>query len=363
MTARTTDLSNDATADVDWHLLDDRFVPIRACDLIAALADDAKYFDFDRDAFCSVAGALHDVIAQESETFRRELADKYAAFNPDRDTRQLDTNTPPPSQAELARDLAYLLEKANFQRLSEVQIDAAIKIANTHGLRVKLDPERIDHLEIWVRGRGSVDHDCRTWRHPVKGQHSMLDIYRRIVVIARLRDDPHVQIKIFKDIPIGDLEALLPHAEVEMTWLDRVLMLGGGAGTVGTTAMKISKIALSFAMLSRLLWIVLFGAAILTYRTFMGYRRRRSDRDSQRTRHLYYQNLSNNGAALHTLVSMIEQEELKEAVLAYAFCHRLAAQSWTPDSLGEQVGEYLGEKFNLRTDFDAPDAIETLTRH
>ena len=313
MTAPTTDLTRDPTAPVDWHLLDDRFVPLRACDLIAALADDARYFDFDRVEFCDVAGALHEVIAQESETFRRELADQYAAFNPDRDTRPLHRHTPLPDRIKLTRSLAYLLDKANFRRLSEVQIDAAIKTANTHGLRVKLDPERVDHLEIWVRGRGRSEREFRNWRHPVKGQPRTLEIYRRIVVIARLRDDPHIQIKIFKDIPLGDLEALLPHAEVEMTWLDRVLMLGGGAGTVGTTAMKISKIALSFAMLSRLLWIVLFGAAILTYRTFMGYRRRRSDRDSQRTRHLYYQNLSNNGAALHTLVSLIEQEELKEA--------------------------------------------------
>jgi hypothetical protein len=101
---------------------------------------------------------------------------------------------------------------------------------------------------------------------------------------------------------------------------------------------------------------------MLSYRTFMGYRRARSNRDSQRTRHLYYQNLSNNGAALHALVSMIAQEELKEAVLAYAFCHQPGEQSWTAETLAVRVSGYLSERFEVAVDFDALDATESLTR-
>ena len=362
MTTQPGTLAHDPTADVEWHRLDDRFVPIRACDLITALADDGPRFGFEPDAFRAVADAIQNVIEQETAAFERALADLYAAFNPDRDTRALVEGRTPQARAELDQLLAYLLEKANFEHLSDTEIEAAVHAANTYGLRVRLHPERVEQLAIWVRGRGSIERDRRTWRHPVRGESRTLEVFRRIVVATQLRDDPHVLIKLFKDIPIEDVEALLPHAEIEMSWRDRIMFISGGAGTLGTTATKVFKLVASFTALSKLLWVVLFGAALLTYRTFMGYRRARSNRDSQRTRHLYYQNLGNNGAALHTLLSMAAQEELKEAVLAYAFCHQPGVQFWTPESLADRVAEYLKQRFDLSIAFDAPDAIETLTR-
>ena len=232
-----------------------------------------------------------------------------------------------------------VLEKANFERLSDVDVASAVRAANASGLRVRLRPERVDHLELWIRGYGSTERHYRTWRKPIQGESRTLEVFRRIVVVARLHDDPHVLIKMFKDIPVADIEALLPHAEVEMSWRDRALLLGGGAGTLGTTALKISKIALSVAMLGKLAWIVLVGTAMIGYRTFAGYRRARSSRDSQRTKNLYFQNLSNNGAALATLIAMITQEELKEAILAYALCHNEAAENWTAVELVQRADE------------------------
>jgi len=147
-----------------------------------------------------------------------------------------------------------------------------------------------------------------------------------------------------------------------MSWWDRAMMVSGGAGALGSTATKVFKLVTTIAALSRLLWVVLFGAALLSYRTFVGYRRARTNRDSQRTRQLYYQNLSNNGAALHTLISMIAQEELKEAVLAYAFCHEPGERSWTSVNFAARVAAYLSERFAAEVDFDAPDAIESIAR-
>jgi len=365
MTVRQSDLASDPTAGREWHRPDDRFVPVRACELIVALAADSERFGFEAEAFRRVAAALQDVAEQEASAFERELADLYAAFNPDRDTqpiRPLEQIRTPEAYAELSRQLAYVLDKANFERLSHVQIEAAVHAANTHGLRVRLHPDRVEDLAIWVRGCGHVERGQRTWRHPMRGERRSLEVFRRIVVVARLRDDPHVLVKMFKDIPVEDIEALLPHAEVEMSWRDRVLLMGGGAGTLGSTATKVFGFLKGVAALSNLLWAVLFGAAVLTYRTFVGYRRARSNRDSQRTRHLYYQNLSNNGAALHTLVSMIAQEDLKEAVLAYALCHAPGERSWTTADLATRVAAYLSERFAVAVDFDAPDAVESLER-
>ena len=365
MTATAGEIARDPTAATEWERPDDRFIPLRAGGLIHTLKQDAKRFGCEPDGLAQVADALRDVIEQEAATFQRQMADFYATFNPDCETLpigSLDEARTPEAYAELHHRLDYVLEKANFERLSDIDVVKAVRAASASGLRVRLHPNRVDHLELWIRGYGTTERCYRTWRKPIRGEPRTLEVFRRIVVVARLHDTPHVLVKMFKDIPVADIEALLPHAEVEMSWRDRALMLGGGAGTLGTTALKISKIALSFAMLGKVAWIVLVGAAMIAYRTFTGYRRARSARDSQRTKNLYFQNLSNNGAALATLIAMTTQEELKEAVLAYALCHKPDAENWTAAELAKQANAYLVDRVGVHCDFDTADAVETLRR-
>lgn len=358
-------LPGDPNAVVEWQRPDDRFVPIRACELVTALADDLPHFGPQADQFPRLAKALADVVAQEAGAFEAQLADQYADFNPDRDTVPLKdlthARTAEAYDALLAQ-LNYLLKKANFQQLTDPEIAAAVRQANRHSLRIKLRPERIAHLSIWVRGRSRTTREFRDWRRPWKLRNQQIDIFRRLAVIARLNDEPHVIIKLFKDIPVEDVEALLPHAEVEMSWRDRILVLGGGGGMAYSTAAKLLKLSTGALALSRLLWVLLVGAGALVFRTFRSYQTARSRRVSQRTTNLYYQNLSNNAAALQALSAMIAQEEHKEALLAYAFCLAADSPITNPSTLRHSIEQYLQSRFRVYCQFDVEDALETLTR-
>lgn len=357
-------LARDPTVETAFHVPDDHFIPVSGADLVRTMSADRCTFGPGAGELCGVADALRQVVEQETGEFERELADLYAAFNPDRDTvptRETDALRTRRGYAELAQRLDHLMRKANFERLDDVQIDAAVALANSHGLRVRLHPERIESLSIWVRGRATTEREVRTLRRPIRGEVRKFAVYRRLAVAARLRDDPNVVLKLFKDIPIADLEALLPHAEVTMSWFDRVRIWGGGAGTLGTTATKLLSATATLAVLSKLLWVILFGLATLTVRTLLGYRRARINRDWQRTRHLYYQNLSNNAGVVHSVIDMIAQEELKEALLAYAFC-AAADPVDSPADLQGRVEGYVATHFGATFDFDVSDALETLTR-
>lgn len=356
-------LDADPTADVECHLVDDRFVPARAAELVERLIDDACERGAARAACDDFARALTAVVEQESAALKRGLLDDYSHFNPDRDTLPLDSDLTwrtPGGYAELDVQLAYLLDKANFERLDEIQLEQAVQVASTHGMVVRLDPQRVERLTIFVRGRGRVKFFRKSWRNPIRGKPVELDVFRRLVFVARLADDPHVLIKMFKDIPACDVEALLPHADVTMSWTDRLLMIGGGAGAAGSTAMKVLSVGL--AALSRTLWLLIVGLAMLTWRTFSGYRSARQRRDSQRTRHLYYQNVANNGAAIDAIVSMIEQEELKEAVAAYLVLLNASPPPATERDLDQRVERWVHEQFKVRINFDCGDALETLDR-
>ncbi len=358
-------LSRDPTAQTTHHPPDDRFIPVSAIDLLAALVAAESELGPHVRALPEFGAALRDVIDFEAVALERDVLELYADVNPDRDTA-------PTADAlhrratrgcdGLARQLDYLAQKANFDRLDTPHVAAVVRAANSHGLRVRLRPERIQRLAIWVRGRSNTRRQVRTIRHPFRGRGVTLPVYRRLVVMAQLRDDPHVLLKLFKDIPVEDVEALLPHAEVTMTWLDRLKAWGGGAGAIGSTAAKLLSTAATLAALSKLLWVLLLGLGTLAVRTILGYRRARLSRDWQRTRHLYYQNLSNNAGVVHTLVDMIAQEEFKEALLAYAFCGAPNDPPGSPADLRGRIEGFVGKRFEVRFDFDIDDALESLTR-
>lgn len=368
-------LAHDPTRDTAWHRPDDRFVPLRARELTEALAADAATFGLAPDDVHALAAALHEVIEQETAAFERGLDELYAFFNPDRDTqpvRPLCEQRTPAAYAQLDAWLAYLLGKANYTALDEVQIEEAVQTANAYGLRVRLRPERITSLRLWVRGQGCAARVRRDWRHIrhwrtwkqfIRGTACNVPVYRRLAVIARLKDDPHVIIKLFKDIPKEDIEALLPHAEADMSLLDRLMVFGSGAGALGSVATKlIAFITTGSIVALQFLWVLTVGAGLLLYRTFMGYRRARTSRAFQQTQHLYFQNLANNAAALQTLVATVTQEEIKEALLAYVFCHAPNDPPATEHDVDQRVEAYLARRFGATLNFDCGDAFDTLTR-
>ena len=357
-------LGSDPTAFDVWHRMDNRFVPLRATVLIETLAADTARFGPAAAQLREVGAALQDVIDQEALHFERDLDELYSLFNPDRETKptaDLGALRTPEAYESLSRRLSYLLTKANYERLSGVQIEAVLRAGNSHGLKIRVNPERVEYVHLWVRGRGSIERPLRTWRHPIRGLKRTLRVFRRLVVVARLKADPHVILKQFKDIPEADVEALLPHAEVDMNLLDRLMVLGGGAGAAVPTLIKIFN--LLAAALTKLLWTLVVGAGAVLVRTLIGYFRARRNRDGQRTRHLYYQNLTNNHGAIHTLIAMIAQEELKEALLAYAFTQPGATQDGCDEaSLAGEIESYLTRRFDVDFSFDVHDALETLTR-
>lgn len=336
---------------------DDRFVPVRSEDLAVALAADTTLFPTGGDAIVRLHDELERVMCQESSALRRALDRVYATLNPDRDTIAPEHGGEAEADAMVGH-LAYLLEKTNFERLGRVDIDRAMATANTAGVRVRVRWETIERLEVFVRGRGSVMRRRRTVRSPIHGVEIETEVYRRVAVCVRMHGTAPLVLKLFRDIPVTDLEALLPHAEIQMSLLDRAKVYGGGAGALAGTATKLFT-----AASSGFLWALLVGVGGYSVKSFMGYRRTKGQRDAQRTRHLYYRGMANNAAVLHALCAMLAQEETKEALLAYAL---LAAPGrdgiTTRDGLDHAVEAWLHTRYKTTVNFDGPDAIESLDR-
>ena len=351
--------------DNDPLSLDDRFIPVRAEDLADVLAADVDTFGEDAAALLDVAEAITLVIDQEVGAFERKISHEYAPFNPDRDTIVLPGDEPTGETGEadaLIAMLSNLLWQANFEEMDEEQLIAAIQAGNTHGIRVQLDPDKVRVLRVWVRGHGTITRTRRVLKRPWKKEPYELAVLKRLVVAIRLRDGAHLMIKMFKNIPLGDLEALMPHARVKMGPRELLTTIASGGGAVWTIATKL--IATGLAAAGTLLYVLAAPLAALSWRTFRSYRRALKDRDSDRTKHLYYQNLANNASAIHMLAANVGQAEVKEALLCYAICStgKVEGGGDPVDRLRDAIEGYLRSKLGIEVHFDVEDAIETMDR-
>lgn len=338
-------------------LPDDRYIPVRAEDILDALLADGVDDVEGVAELRRVSEGLDRVVSQEIEELRRGLDRAYDQHNPARDTLMVDRADGGVETAELRRMLAYVLDKANYETLDDVQLEAAVGAASSHGIRIRVNPERIEWIELWVRGRTTAKRSVRSLRRPIKGIEHEVELYRRLAVVFRARGDDTINLKLFREIPVADVEALLPHAEVAMSSFDRVKVFGGSLGAMGGVLARMLETTVAA---TQFMWLGVAALAGLSIRSFLGFRRAKHVRLSQMTHHLYYQNVANNAGVLDRMVGAIGQEELKESMLAYMLIRR--GKIGSVAELGEAATQWLAEHFDVRVDFDAADAVTTLDR-
>lgn len=344
-------------------LPDDRYVPVRIEALMAEIAEEPERFGEIAECIDALELAFEHAIVQETTTFKRLVGRTYEAFNPARETIAHEEHDAHDRDIEALRSMvAYLLDKANYEPLEEGQLEATLHLASTHGMRIRVNPDRVQFLDLYVRGRAETSRSVRTWRHPIRGEERPVEIFRRLAVVFRPSDEPRVSLKLFREIPLEDVEALLPHAEPQMTRFDKLKIVGGGLGALGGIATKLWAVLVNGAAIaSGFLWAATAAAVGLSVRSILGYRHAKKVRASQMTHHLYYQNVANNAGVLDQLLASIGHEELKEAMLGYVVLHS-DPSIHDMRSFESAVSGWLRDAFGVRVDFDGPDAHESLTR-
>lgn len=306
------------------------------------------------------------------------LKDAYAPFDADADTM---VEFAAPHDQAIRIDSFFvrirdLLQRANYRRLSHETIAAALKESSDWGVRIAIDFDAFERLEMYVRGDMTATRTRRSWRTRFRAARFDLPIYRRLVVVFRLKptyttdseeDSNSVYLKMFKDIPQVDVEMLLPATRVKMSLLDHGRIVVPTASGFVMTIYKVSKGALTLAFAGfygMLAFLGLLGGTVgYGVKSFFGYLRARDKYRLHLTQHLYYQNLDNNAGVLYRLVDEAEEQECREAILAYFLLWRRAGfAGWSDDDLDEAAELYLQNEIGMAVDFEVGDALAKLER-
>ncbi len=330
---------------------------------MAAVAEQRARFDDASTSIEALELAFELAISQETGAFHRLVGRAYERFNPARETIAHHEEEDDDGRIDgLRRMVGYLLDKANFEPLDKGQLEETLDLAGTHGMRIRVNPDRVAFIDLFVRGRAETTRNVRTLRHPFRGEDRTIEVFRRLAVVFRPSQEARVSLKLFREIPLEDVEALLPHAEPQMTRFDQLKIVGGGLGALGGVATKLWAVLVhGAAIASGFMWAATIAMVGLSVRSILGYRRAKTVRSSQMTHHLYFQNVANNAGVLDQLLTSIGHEELKESLLGYVI---LVSDPSIEDmaSFKGAVQVWLRETFGVRVDFDAADAHESITR-
>ncbi len=357
----------------------EHFIPLRRSDLVNLLVgqlppgEDALFR-----RFCDL---LCDRVHIEFYRLLERLKDDYAPFDPDTDTRLLHSIDVMARAARVDRlFLAFdrLLARANYRRLTEEEVLATQFGSSQWGLDMSIDLTVFERFALYVRGRNTGKRTIRSFRTWFRRKSIDVEIYQRLVVILkqrphiRLGKDPDIRnvfLKLFKDIPTADLEMLIPGARLSMPKMER--------GKLGFSLLS-GLVIISWQLLKPLFTLaqaaaggaVAYGpfgivAALFGYgyRQYYGYQFSLKSYNLKLAQSLYYQNLDNNSGVLHRLLDSAEEQESREAILAYFYLLKFAGTAGlTQVELDDLIEEELQRTASIRVDFEIEDALRKLQR-
>ena len=357
----------------------EHFVPLTKAELINEL--EAELTQDIRPRFRQFANLLSSTIHNDFHGKLEDLKESYRPFDPDPDV-PIRNPVKNPDDSQFLKRLDYLLEKANFKKVGLKELEHALTTQSLYSGSVYVDLFELSKWRLYSRGRIRRVHTIKKWMNLKRPKKLEVESYERLVLAIRFTpnfvayseerrnalDSDHIYIKYFRNVPINDLEMVFPNTKYRMSLMDKLKV---AVPTLGAAALAAGRILpVIFAVVGGLagasiggLELAALGGALgaligIAFRAFIHYKNARITYMQALTEGLYFKNLDSNAGVFHRLLDAAEEEEVKEALLAYYFLRPTPLSSSELDN----AVEYWFEKRHMHFDFEVSDGLAKLSR-
>jgi Protein of unknown function (DUF3754) len=375
----------------------ERFIPFRKASIVTMCVDEVRAEE--RESFRAFVDLLASLLHHEFRSRLEVIKDTYHPFNPDSDTRSIVEPDPGERQAaqqRLVDELSALAEDANFERISVDDLDRAFVEESLMKVRLEADFDDFEQIVFYRRGEHTRREEVKQF-FGLRRRTLEFTTYAKVLVYVKFQDAAHFEakgkkvddlpftpgstiIKLFQNVPRADLEMLFPNAQVRMRPIDK-LLIGVPAAVSGVIVIATKLIAAVIPVLLLLgFWVglrrepvqlnqgqlVALGVALMAFggfvvRQFTKFKTRKIQFMKALSENLYFRNLDNDAGVFHHLLDAAEEEEVKEAVLAYHFL-RTAAGPLTAAELDGRIEEWFTRRWDASFDFEVDDGLAKLRR-
>ena len=375
----------------------DRFIPLRKSDLIQTCLDDGRLSSDQLNGFKILCQLIVSKLHFEYHQILEELKDSYAPFDPNSDTLPVTNLTGEvllAKQSNFTARFTQVLNAANFEKVTDQDLQEALQEESLFKVRLAVEFEDFEDVVFYRRGEYQQTETLSKFWGLLKQKITFTN-YDKVAVYIKFKDANYFNqrktttvnfepgstiIKLFQNVPKADLEMLFPNSQVRMRTIDKAII--GGSALVGGTVVLVTKLGASMLVLAGLFgyWLGLsdkevtintqeliamgIGAGVLggfIFKEWSKFKNRKLRFMKALADNLYFKNLDNNAGVFHHLIDSAEEEECKEAILAYYFLvtHE---ESMTSEQLDNKIEHWFEEKFEFQIDFEIADALAKLER-
>ena len=348
-------------------------------------------------AFCQLTITLSFTI------LKSVLKENFAPFNPDADTKFRIEPTEEQlaqKQVDLVKNFEAVLERANYDLLSEETLQEAFEETSLIKLRTDVDFGDFDEVVCYYRGDVPQTITLKRFLKKVDFTFNMLE---RVVLLVKYKGEEYfakrrakrkslkgipgkVYIYMYKNIPKFDLELIFPNIKTSMTWKDRLFF---GVPMIGAAIPIIIKALPSIIIIVGLVLFLTVGPSALdnlnttedevrnimpvllalfslamalggfAFKQFTNYKNKQIKFQKSVTETLFFKNLASNASVFQSLIDAAEEEECKEIILVYY--HLLTSDKpLTAEQLDDRIEAWMEEKLNTHIDFDIHGPLNNL---
>ena len=380
----------------------ERFIPVRKSELVKRLAESEMVSPENREAYRLFSRILASIFHFEFHSQTETLKENYQPFNPDSDTlatHLLDASALQDRERRFMQAFKGVLNQANYQQIGESDLAYAMNRESLFRINLVVDFNDFENQLIFRRGTRTRRIRRKKWLF--KPEEIDITVYDRVALIVKYKEAHYFEsrqrkaenftpgsmiVKLFKNIPKGDLEMLFPNAQVRMKLKDKVLM-GGVAVGGGITVML--KAGAGLLAMASILWLMtrtmiasggqipvlgpveissmvggvtaLGAIGAFLFKQWNSYKNRKIKFMKTLGDSLYFKNLDNNAGVFYHIIADAEEEEFKEALLAYVFL--LASEAGlTAAALDDAIEAWFEKTYGVGIDFEIGDALDKLKR-
>jgi len=374
----------------------DGFIPLRTRALAAMIQASGGLAEGAAQASGDVFKLLAAVLHYEAHAELEALKTLYDPLDPDAPPSRRDA-TLAAYQAFEAK-LAAALERANYTEIDPGAEETLKTTRHLTGLHVKASPAGIRSIRYYARGERAQSFTIKSWFGLRKRKIDARMLNDVIVIVAFKSDEETedsdrkafaklrrgmrpgaVLVKHFRNVAREELVTLHPGATPRMQNKDR-LLLGVPAVAAGVPVLLNLWPALTALFAVIALW---FGAqgviedsqlkralaamsGLVAVIAFVMRQRLKFEAQSLKYQKrladtVYFRNIANNEGVIDLMINAGEEQDAKEAMLAYWALVRADAPV-TRAQIDDAVETYLRDAAGLKIDFEVHDAMRKLER-
>ncbi len=374
-----------------------RFIPFRKADIVTMCSNDSRMKAAEAEEFREFCRILEALFHFEFHQNLESLKNAYAPFNPDADTQLITEYSPEEKQQlqkELVAGMTAVLNSANFEQITAGDLEQALAEESLFKIRLEVDFDDFEEVIFFRRGE-SLKQETLVTLCGLRKKRFRFTNYDRVAVYIKFKEKQYFDdrdrknlnfvpgstiIKLFQNVPKADLEMLFPNSKVRMKTIDKLII--GVPAAVSGIIVIVTKLSATLILIGSVLafWLgfskeeaqlnqkhlIALGAGLATlagflFRQISKFKNRKIKFMKALSDNLYFKNLDNNTGVFYNLIDAAEEEEFKEAVLAYFFL--LTENRPLPKAeLDGLIEKWLETGWNCKINFEIDDAINKLER-